>query len=236
MEHLSLEMLGRLVSSAPTDEERQHLDRCPGCASELDALRHQTAALGQLPDLRPPGDDWAGLEAALSGEGLVEPAGDGSVSLGRARSEWPGAMRRAGAVVLFLGGAGVGAVAGGAMARSTASPAVPGDPTVATSPLTATDPAIALAQMQEAERVYIDALVHYRQLAAAQGADETAGDPERRYAALEQLVRAGQVAVRQAPADPFFNGLLASALAEQQAVYLRLSADGIEAGSQDGWF
>ena len=236
MEHLSLEMLGELVNSTPTDEERQHLDRCPGCASELDALRHQTAALGQLPDLRPPGGDWADLEAALTGEGLVEPAGGRRVGLGRARSEWPGAMRRAGAVVLFLGGAGVGAVVGGAMARPTASPAVPGDPAVATSPVAATDPALALALMQEAERIYIDALVHYRQLTAAHGADETAGDPETRYAALEQLVRAGQVALRQAPADPFFNGLLASALAEQQAVYRRLSGDGIQDGSQDGWF
>ena len=72
----------------------------------------------------------------------------------------------------------------------------------------------------------------YRQLATEPGMEEAAGDPAARYAALEYLVRAGQVAVRQAPADPFLNGFLASAQAEQQAVYRRISG----AAREDGWF
>ena len=78
----------------------------------------------------------------------------------------------------------------------------------------------------------MEALVRYRQLSTEPGTEESAGDPAARYAALEYLVQAGQVAVRQAPADPFLNGLLASAQAEQQAVYRRISG----VAQQDGWF
>ena len=93
--------------------------------------------------------------------------------------------------------------------------------------------AAALASVEEAERDYVAALVEYRQMTAEPEIDGPAGDPAARYQALEYLVRAGQVAVRQAPADPFLNGLLASALAEQQAVSRRISSN---SARQDGWF
>jgi hypothetical protein len=107
-----------------------------------------------------------------------------------------------------------------------------GAQTAATPQVAATtDPGTALAQVQDAERAYIGALVHYRQLMSAREDGDVLGDPERRYAALEQVVQAGQAAVNQAPFDPFLNGLLASALAERAAHrQVSLSAD------QDGWF
>jgi hypothetical protein len=43
-------------------------------------------------------------------------------------------------------------------------------------------------------------------------------------------VAASQAAVRQAPADPFLNGLLASTLAEREATLRKISSGG------DNWF
>jgi hypothetical protein len=69
-----------------------------------------------------------------------------------------------------------------------------------------------------AERQFIDALVRYRQLVDAQGESTFIGDPTSRLAAIQGLVAAGRAAIREAPADPFVNGVLVSALAEQEAI------------------
>jgi hypothetical protein len=229
MEHLTPTVLSRLVEEVPTAEERDHLSRCERCASELDALRGQTAGLAELPDVRPPRGDWESLEARLVAEGLVEAATPPTAPGPRPYpARW---IRAAASVAIFAAGAavGVGATARGIAARAEADSI----PSTAIRLQPTTDPGAALAQMLDAERTYIDALSHYRHLIGAQGADEVAGDARVRYAALEDLVRAGQAAVSRAPADPFLNGLLASALAEREAVSRRLS--GTVAG-QDGWF
>ena len=232
MEHLSLDVLSRLVDEPPTVAERYHLDRCARCASELEALEHQTAALSALPDVRPVRGDWEALEARLIAQGLVQAAEVRPITSGGASGRWLRMrwLRHAASVALFATGATVGAAAArsGLGAQGDVSAAVPSVAQLAAT----TDPGEALALVQEAERAYIGALVHYRQLVGARGGDEVAGDPAVRYAALEQLVQAGQAAVSRAPADPFLNGLLASALAEQQAVYRRMSG----AAAQDGWF
>ena len=221
MEHLSPETLGRLVSDPPTARELQHLDGCEACAAELEILRQQTTLLGGLPDMRPPQGDFESLEARLAAEGLVRvgPGPGSSGAIAAPRWKW-----RVAAVVIFLGGALSGATAVAKSSATTESPVA--------QQATVNDAADARAEVARAERAYMDALVQYRQLATEPGTEEFAGDPAARYAALEYLVRAGQVAVRQAPADPFLNGLLASARAEQQAVYRRISG----AARQDGWF
>jgi hypothetical protein len=63
-----------------------------------------------------------------------------------------------------------------------------------------------------------------------EGGGEALSDPATRYAALDYLVTAGQLAVRQAPTDPFLNGFLASAIAERQAVLRRISS------GPENWF
>ena len=228
MKHLNYETLARLVDEAPTGDERRHLEECQTCVHELEALRGQTAQLGRLPDLRPAPGDWEALEARLAAQGLVEAADrPGGARLAVSR-RW---LRRAAAVALFLGGAASGAAVMAARVEPAQSAGTVVGAETATAP--ADDPDGALTQVARAERAYIDALVRYRRLIAEQGAEEMAGDPATRYAALEQLVRAGRVAVRQAPADPFLNGLLASALAEQQAVYRIISEDRAD---QAEWF
>jgi hypothetical protein len=224
MEHLSREALSRLVDESPTAEESDHLDHCGRCTSELEALRRQTAALGALPDVRPPRGDWDGLEARLVAEGLLTEERSIAARVAVA-TPW---LRRAAAVALFLGGAATGA---GVMTRvPSAAVAETGAPTQAVELAAITDPGTALAQVQDAERAYIGALVHYRQLISAQEGGEVMGDPETRYAALEQVVQAGQAAVSQAPFDQFLTGLLASALAERAS-----SRPGSPSAGQDGW-
>jgi len=225
MEHLRPETLGRLVDEAPTESEKRHLDLCAACAGELEALRDQTEALAQLPDLLPPVGDWEVLHARLVSEGLVRR--DRALTRGLATT--PTWMRAAAAVLLFVGGGAVGAAV---VSRTSSTPA--GDAlgpafTTLASRVATSDDAAELVRVTE--RQYMDALLRYRQMVEAESGEEMILDPESRFAALEYLVAAGQAALRQAPADPFLNGVLASALAERQAALRKIST-----GTADNWF
>jgi hypothetical protein len=222
MEHLIPETLARLVDELPTAAEREHLEACDACAAELDALRRQSEVLGRLPDMRPSPADFDALEARLAAEGLIQVGSRAGYPELAVTPRW---MRRAAAIAVFAAGA-----LSGAAATARLRPAVEPDLAAAGAPV---DAAAALASVENAERDYVAALVRYRELSGEPEADGLMGDPAARYQALEYLVRAGQAAVRQAPADPFLNGLLASALAEQEAVSRRITTGG---AAQDGWF
>ncbi len=226
MEHLSRETLARLVDEAPSEAERAHLDGCAPCRTELEGLRAQTEELGSLPELRPPLGDWAVLEARMRSEGLLRPQARFDRT-GLART--PGWMRAAAAVMLFLGGTATGAFlddgpAGGG--RVTDAGAA-GAARYAAGAVSLEE---AAGAVRLAEQNYVTALTRYRQLLAEEDAPGEVADPASRFAALEYLVAAGQAAVRQAPADPFLNGLLASTLAERDATLRTISS------TQDGWF
>ncbi len=222
MGHLNPEVLARLVDQAPEPEETEHLASCEACAAELDALRLQTEQLSSLPELVPPQGDWQVLEARLRSEGLIRDPGLFS-RLGLA--ETPAWMRAAAAILLFLGGTGFGAVitSRGAAAHLAS---LEGDPAPHATSATAQD---AAADLRQAEQTYVNALAQYREVMADRGSDATNGDPRSRFAALEYLVAASQAAVRQAPTDPFLNGMLASTLAEREATLRRIS-------TRQNWF
>jgi hypothetical protein len=140
--------------------------------------------------------------------------------------------------VLFLGGAALGATLASHGARSRLA-ALEGGPTpeasassraITQGPANATDVDEAAANLHQAEQSYVNALAHYRELVANQSQGTAETDPRSRFAALEYLVAASQAAVRQAPTDPFLNGLLASTLAERQATLRRISTQ------QNNWF
>lgn len=211
MEHLNAETLARLVDHDATDEEALHLADCELCRTELSAYRAQCEALQSLPELVPPVGDWKVLEARLRSEGLVESPGVFE-SLGLAKT--PSWMRAAAAVMLFLGGAGTGAM----VTKGEAAEPV-GLAEVATIDEAAT-------AMRQAEEGYVVAVAKYRELLSRDGGESYEGDPIGRYAALEHLVSVSQAAVRQAPADPFLNGILTSALAERDAMARLVSANG----------
>jgi len=207
------------VGEAPYPEEKDHLDSCPVCQAELRALRDQTEALGALPDLRPPNGDWEALEARLVSEGLVRSTGH---AFRPARWQASGWLQAAAALVLFVGGTALGSLFDGERSPANASLSGP-PPGLELVPVGGSaQPASTLAEAADAvnlaERQYIDALVRYRQMVDAQGEPSLIGDPTSRFAALEAIVAAGRAAVQQAPADPFVNGVLVSALAEREAI------------------
>lgn len=216
MTHLTLEALARLVDEAPGPDEREHLRSCPACRGEMEALERQTEDLGSLPDLRPPRGDWEMLEVRLAREGLLR---DGGTLPGQ-RFLPAGWMRLAAALVLFLGGTGVGAAAvrGGADAESVGV----GLATVER----ARTPEEAADAVRQAEEFYIQALSRYRELSEAGEPGTSDDDPAGRYAALEGILAASRAAVREAPADPFINGILVSTLAERQATLRQISTTG----------
>jgi len=219
MGHLNIEDLARLVGEAPSPEEEKHLEACSACRWELTGLREQTELIGSLPDLRPPAGDWEALEARLVSEGLIRSSG-----LTRRPSHWwsSGWMQAAAALVLFLGGAALGRGApvpgnGGDLAQGVPPQGLELIP-VGTQAQPVSNLADAAEAVNMAERRYMDALLQYRQILDAQGDPTFVGDPAIRFAALEAIVAAGRAAVQQAPADPFLNGVLVSALAERQAL------------------
>jgi hypothetical protein len=219
MGHLTIESLARIVSEAPYPEEQEHLDGCLVCQGELQALREQTEAMGALPDLRPPAGDWEALEARLLGEGLVQSSG---LTFRTQRWRSSGWLQAAAALVLFVGGTALG--------NRISQPDPLGDlaqggPTsglelipVSNQMESATTLTDAAAVVNLAERQYIDALVQYRQLLDAQGEPGYVGDPTSRFAAVEGILAASRAAVQAAPADPFANGVLVSALAEREDI------------------
>lgn len=229
MKHLSMETLARLVDERPEPAEAKHLAACVACAAELRALEKQTEALAALPEILPPADDWDVLEARLRSEGLVRASGLArELGLGRT----PPWVSAAAAVLLFLGGVGVGAglpSLGSAPEASTARPSE-GGAELAAAPAASASVEEAAAAVRAAEQRYVSAVSRYRQLLERQGGPNVTADPFTRYAALEHLVSVSQAAVRQAPGDPFLNGFLASVLAERDAAARMVSA------ARDNWF
>jgi hypothetical protein len=221
MEHLSLETLARLVEDEPTSDETAHLSSCETCASERQALLEQTEALRSLPDLRPPLGDWDVLQARLVSEGLVRRSR--GISHLAVTPAW---MRGAAAVLIFMGGAAVGAA--GVHTAQRGAPI--GDDSASGAPR-ANSPAEAAEVVRVAERNLVEALSIYQEVTEAAGGTLTFSDPASRYAALDDLVAAGQAAVRRAPADPFLNGFLASVMAERQSALRRASTR-----YADNWF
>jgi hypothetical protein len=90
----------------------------------------------------------------------------------------------------------------------------------------------AVQEVRRTEQEYIEAMVRYRQLmeGAGQGVPSTY-DPASRFAALEAISAASQAAVREAPTDPFLNGILASVMAERQSYVQTLNRS-----NEDNWY
>jgi len=71
MTHLSMEQLVGLrepVIDAGLASAREHLDSCPACQAELDALHQRAARLRALPALRPSRNQWNVIATRLAAE------------------------------------------------------------------------------------------------------------------------------------------------------------------------
>lgn len=99
MSHLTTETLARLVDEHPAPLEAAHLAECDTCRAELDALREQVHAMGELGEIEPPAHAWDELHERLADEGLVRTNGQRAI---------PAYMRVAAALVLFFAGTAAG--------------------------------------------------------------------------------------------------------------------------------
>lgn len=209
MKRLTLEQLARLVDEAPTNEERGILSKDPRLQAELDALKAQTAALKGLPSVLPPPepDGWDDLKARLEAEGLVKRK--------KPRLHIPPKWLQAAAgVAIFLGGT---------LAGQAFQPGIDGPELAQGTTYDSVEDAVQAVEF--AERQYLAAVDGYQRLRQAQGQSEPQRNPASRYAALEALLAASQAAVKESPADPFFNGVLVNTLMERQQALSQISGD-----------
>jgi hypothetical protein len=136
-------------------------------------------------------------------------------------------MQAAAAVVLFLGGTALGSGAfastgQGGLAQDAQPPGLELIPVTAQAQ-PVSNLADATTAVNLAEQQYMLALLQYRQIMDAQGGPSQASDPTTRLAAIEAILAAGRAALRQAPTDPYVNGVLVSALAEKEAFLRKAS-------------
>jgi hypothetical protein len=71
MTHLTMEQLVGLrepTQEPGLSEARAHLDGCPACQAELEAVHQRTARLKALPTLRPARSQWGTVSARLNAE------------------------------------------------------------------------------------------------------------------------------------------------------------------------
>ncbi|MEX2530453.1 MAG: hypothetical protein WD960_06730 [Gemmatimonadota bacterium] len=163
------------------------------------------------------------------------------------RSHGAGALRAAAAVALLAVGTGMGMSISSLQDRAGPGDAAPGGTVAmgeavlsgsgASLPIISSEEFAELS-LEEAEQFvrltegwYRESLARYRGRLEAEGRHPPS-DPYTRYAALETLLLAGEAAVREAPADPFFNGLLVNVDVERQALL-----EGFGLGSADhNWY
>ncbi|MFW5947539.1 MAG: hypothetical protein ACOCUW_03515 [Gemmatimonadota bacterium] len=225
MSHLTLEALARLVEEDATTREQEHLAGCERCRNDLAALRDQTEALGALPKLEPPPDQWPRIRDRLRHEALLP-----------ARPSAPRWVRAAAAITLFLAGGATGYAA-----RSTLAPAPPTP--VAAAPSSSLDPAGRTGErlaggpeapaaapasaddlsdeLERTQAAFAAALDRYMM---ATGTD--APDPAARLAALDNIVLTTAQALNESPADPVINSYHLTAVAQRNELLRQLAGGG----------
>lgn len=223
--HPDIERLAELADEAPTPFEREHLAECSSCASDLAAYRRLVAAArDERRRIAPPLTDWERLRAQLDTEGLItSPA----VRSQRARRVlW--VQRAAAAAVLVASGA----VAGRWSAGMPLAQAVAGGTTVvsqeaaAVLPVGATErsfdsPETALAQLQQAQRLYDEAAswLTAHDTTSSFGASE---QYRTRLAALDMASETFEQALTDAPEDPILNQYFMATMNAREVAIRRL--------------
>ncbi len=166
----------------------------------------------------PPQGEWASLETALVEQGLIQTPKRGFV----VSPTW---IRLAAGLLLFIGGTAFGSAFDGAGMPMSASQ----DGVDAQNTFASVDDAA--AAVRQAERQWMAAMGEYRRLSEEGGLRRAPRDPASRFAAIEALLAASQAAIQESPADPFFNGVLVSTLAERDRALRQ-----IRSSNGDNWY
>lgn len=210
MVHLSNETLSELLDGGPVPGAEEHLAGCPVCQGELEALRGLRAELRELPELDPPPDLWAGIEARIP------------TALGnrRSRLRWPGlvALQVAAMAAVFVIGIGLGRVSqpGESSTDGTSPELVVAEPAPSTL-------AEAMGDVRRLGAQYDAAVANLQRLARQEGT-QLPSLTEQRLAGLDMLVDASRTALAAEPADPVLNAYLFAALEERDAVLQQIRA------------
>jgi hypothetical protein len=190
------------------------------CQGELEALRGLRAELRELPDLEPPPELWARIEAGLP------------LARRRARAglRWPRlvALQVAAMAAVFVIGIGLGRVSRpDELASDTGTPqlvvAEPGPSTLAE----------AMGDVRRLGAQYDAAVANLQRLASREGTQLPSLN-EQRLAGLDMLVEASRTALAAEPADPVLNAYLFAALEERDAVLQQIRASE-QSGSGTLW-
>lgn len=210
MVHLSHETLSELLDGGAVTGAEAHLAGCPVCQGELEALRGLRAELRELPELDPPPDLWAAIEARI-------PAAPGSR---RSRLRWPAliALQVAAMAAVFVIGIGLGRVSqpGEPATEGASSQLVVAEPGPSTLPE-------AMGEVRRLGAQYDAAVANLQRLARQEGT-QLPSLTEQRLAGLDMLVEASRTALAAEPADPVLNAYLFAALEERDAVLQQISA------------
>lgn len=235
--HLPLERLAAFDEAPFTADEAAHLTVCAECRSERDAVAQVVAMAGALgarevsaevPRLVEFEQIMAGLGRAPVVDGTIDaPAVHARVDVApRSRRSFAPFLRQAAAALLLIGGGAVlgrlsnegsGVVGAGALAssgamRASATPVSLTDRPFADQSFASVD--AATAALNQAQRDYERASLW---LASN---DSTVRDPEvfrARLAALDQMMEASRVALRDAPQDPVLNHYYLAAYSAREA-------------------
>lgn len=209
--HLNEDALSELMDGGGSGAAEEHLATCERCRDELDALRDVRTALRNLPELSPPAELWARIEA-----GLAEP-----VRVGRRRMRWPSliALQAAALAAVFVVGLGLGRMFEGPGVPSLNEPTA----TAAAEEAPAGSLAEALEEVRRRGAEYDAALRDLERLARAEGAP-VGSLAEQRLVSLNLLVEASRTALTVDPADPVLNAYLFAALEERDRVMQQMGA------------
>jgi hypothetical protein len=223
--HLPLERLAAFDEAPFTADEAAHLTVCAECRSERDAVAQVVAMAGALGAREVSAEaprlvEFEQIMAGLGRAPVVDARRDASSSPAalpvepQARRSFTPLLRRAAAALLLVGGGAVwgrlssdasGVVSAGALASRTDRP-------FADQSFSSVD--AATAALNQAQRDYERASLW---LASN---DSTVRDPEvfrARLAALDQMMEASRVALRDAPQDPVLNHYYLAASSAREA-------------------
>lgn len=221
MLHLNPERLAALADDEPTAEEARHLIVCTLCESER---RAQMALLAVARETGPRGGapltQWDSLARELRARGQIVSPDLTLPRPARARrwtadSWW---LRAAAAVLLVLGGAGVGRWSAPS-ARSADVPATVAD---ADTSADFESPRDARAALARAEQDYRNAIAYLVQHDSSSQLPGTPATYRARLAALDELAGAARRGVDEAPYDPLLSQYYLSTLAARQATLQQL--------------
>lgn len=230
--HLPLERLAAFDDAPFTTDEVAHLSACAWCRAERDALAEVVAMAVALGDRAPAADaprlvEFEQILAGLGRESVPDVSQEATTvrveaaSVPRPRWSFAPMLRRAAAALLLVGGgAMLGRMSGALSGAVGAGPLVSsGAMRASATPASLTDRSFATvdeatAALNQAQRDYERASLW---LASN---DSTVRDPEvfrARLAALDQMMAASRVALRDAPQDPVINHYYLAAYSAREA-------------------